>query len=146
MHQVHLNYGNSISNSFDVNVQQMYSVNSGASFVNNGQTCVGCTSQCLNCNVRREGDFDCSGNGIGDVQEFNIQFTPNPASEYLMVTGVTLSTKITIYDLQGRVLMETELVSDETLSLNSLSPGLYMLSYENSAFRRTSRLIVASRR
>ena len=54
---------------------------------------------------------------------------PNPANEYLNITGnLSANTLVKIYDQSGRIVLETTLNGYRTLDISSLQQGLYTLT------------------
>ncbi len=57
-----------------------------------------------------------------------IWLSPNPASEWLTIHGLTASTAITIIDLSGRVLLRRNIETNEaTLNVQGLTNGMYLI-------------------
>lgn len=57
-----------------------------------------------------------------------IWLSPNPASEWLTIHGLTASTTITIIDLSGRVLLRRNSETNEaTLNVQGLTNGMYLI-------------------
>lgn len=52
---------------------------------------------------------------------------PNPASDLITVKGILFATRIEIYDINGRRILEREVVSDSTLDLSGLASGNYQV-------------------
>jgi hypothetical protein len=73
--------------------------------------------------------------GIAEVPFLNeeeILLYPNPFNNYLMIDAGSLNiAKITLYDLEGRKVIETN--ADEMLNLEFLASGTYQLSIETDA-------------
>jgi hypothetical protein len=67
---------------------------------------------------------------------------PNPATNYLHISGLQGTTTLRLMDSAGRMLQRLETTSSsETILLTSQKPGLYLLSVE-SASRRTVHKII----
>jgi hypothetical protein len=57
-----------------------------------------------------------------------IWLSPNPASEWLTINGLTASTTIRIIDLSGRVLLRRDSETNEaTLNVQGLTDGMYLI-------------------
>ncbi|KAA1247481.1 RICIN domain-containing protein [Aquimarina sp. RZ0] len=61
----------------------------------------------------------------------SIEIFPNPANDFITVTGVEKGDNIKIYDILGKVVHQTLVKNEnESLSTSSLKPGLYIVSYD----------------
>ena len=58
---------------------------------------------------------------------------PNPASDFISITGVDGIEDITIYNTLGQVVKTAQVSDGETISIEGLSQGVYMLKSEKSA-------------
>ena len=68
---------------------------------------------------------------------------PNPASDYVHLTGILPQTEISISTITG--MLVDRLVSSEnkqTLNISNLLPGVYLLSISNEQIRQTTKLVV----
>ncbi|MFA6932927.1 MAG: choice-of-anchor J domain-containing protein, partial [Bacteroidales bacterium] len=88
---------------------------------------------------------------IKDAQgkEISIMMYPNPANSKtnLIVTGVNGETKISLSDVQGRILNTTNTkavngVVEQTINLDNLAKGVYYVRIQNSQINKTQKLIV----
>ena len=58
--------------------------------------------------------------------------SPNPASEWLTIHGLTARTAISIIDLSGRVLLQMDSETNEaTLNVHGLTSGMYLIEVNN---------------
>jgi hypothetical protein len=68
---------------------------------------------------------------------------PNPASDYVQLTGILPQTEISISTITG--MLVDRLVSSEnkqTLNISNLLPGVYLLSISNEQIHQTTKLVV----
>ena len=75
----------------------------------------------------------CSGAGISDINESNIlMISPNPTSSEITITSEKFSNEAyTLCDQMGRVVGSGKLTgTNTTISLSSLSKGIYLLKVE----------------
>ncbi|MDD2530642.1 MAG: T9SS type A sorting domain-containing protein, partial [Bacteroidales bacterium] len=84
-----------------------------------------------------------------DQTPVTIMMYPNPASQEtkLVVTGLQGEVKITISDVQGRIIntMSSKANNDkveETINVSSLAKGVYYVRLQNESINRTQKLIV----
>lgn len=67
---------------------------------------------------------------------------PNPAHDYIILSH-TPHAKVTLYNLQGKILMETYTQSDyEHVTLPELSAGIYMLTIQQPHVSTTHKLVI----
>jgi len=62
----------------------------------------------------------------------NVNVFPNPVKESFQISGLDETCKATLFDLNGKVLIERQLSSNENISVKSLTNGLYLLRIETS--------------
>ncbi len=84
-----------------------------------------------------------------DQQPITIMIYPNPASQEtkLVVTGLQGEVKITISDIQGRIINTINTKSnnnkvEETLNISDMAKGVYYVRLQNEQINRTQKLIV----
>ncbi len=84
-----------------------------------------------------------------DQQIVTVVMYPNPASQEtkLVVTGLQGEVKITISDVQGRIINTINTKAnnnkvEETLDVSSLAKGVYYVRLQNESINRTQKLIV----
>jgi hypothetical protein len=78
------------------------------------------------------------------VQNDAVYAWPNPASDYVVFGGITLSNtaNIALYDMQGRKVLDKPLPADNQISLHGVSRGLYMFKVSNGKNVYSGKLIV----
>ena len=79
-------------------------------------------------------DFTTTGSteGIEDVVENKVSVYPNPTSDFVKVLNVNEGSIVTLFDLGGRVMMQTKANGNEvTLNMNNLTAGMYILQVNN---------------
>jgi len=67
---------------------------------------------------------------------------PNPATDAFSVNGIEGTAMLIISDLNGRVLLLKEITSQESVSVSSLSNGVYLVSIKSNNITRTEKLII----
>jgi|26BtaG_2_1085354.scaffolds.fasta_scaffold03458_2 hypothetical protein len=75
---------------------------------------------------------------IPDVNDESLKYKiyPNPASNEIFVSGITMASKASIFDLNGRRILEVELSRDKpSVDLKTLEPGVYFLNMEAKTFK-----------
>lgn len=83
---------------------------------------------------------------VNDIQnnENQVLLYPNPAKDVLTVSTKTALNEITLYDISGKqVLNKNNLTSNsETISLNKLSGGMYLVTIKTEKGIQTKKLII----
>ncbi len=75
------------------------------------------------------------------IRPMDIQFYPNPVNNELFI-DLDLASTVKVFDLNGRLALETELMSGlNTINTSSLKAGVYSLSIINPSFTRQTRLL-----
>lgn len=109
------------------------------------QVCVEISDTCLDCDTVICSTYttNCFGNAVSNADVSIIQVYPNPVNDILQVkTDVQL--KVSILNLLGVEVLSKELQEGvNTLSVQSLSPGIYLLKTETKdGHSATRRLII----
>lgn len=70
----------------------------------------------------------------------SFQVIPNPFSSNFSVNGIT-SAKISLFDMQGRLVLQTQVADKEIIETNQLKSGIYSVQIEENNQLRTKKLI-----
>ena len=70
-----------------------------------------------------------------------IRIYPNPVIDNLTIQGLDIDTRISVIDLSGRVLIEKQINSENSVSLGSLQRGQYILRLLNSNGVKTFKIL-----
>nr|WP_315247644.1 T9SS type A sorting domain-containing protein [uncultured Flavobacterium sp.] len=72
--------------------------------------------------------------GVDDVNfsDAKIVVSPNPANDYLMVSGLKNTENFSIYNVLGSKIFDGIIDNDKKIDLKSLSNGVYFLKFENN--------------
>jgi hypothetical protein len=84
--------------------------------------------------------------GIGDqIKSHILEIYPNPARDKIQIKTndiIQFPAFITISDLQGRVVFETEVLDDNsTLDISKLEPGVFIMTFKNAYGMTNQKLI-----
>lgn len=75
-------------------------------------------------------------------QTTKVSVYPNPASEFIMISGNAASSKVEIHDLSGRLVLSNILVNkDQRINISSLNKGAYILTVKTDKNLSTHKLI-----
>jgi hypothetical protein len=68
--------------------------------------------------------------GTKKTENKNMQIYPNPTNTILFINGLTQNTKVSIYDLQGNLVLSKHL-TENLIDISNLTNGIYMIKFEN---------------
>jgi hypothetical protein len=68
-----------------------------------------------------------TGTGITPITNDEVNLYPNPVIDGFRIQGITGKHFVTLYDLNGKICLSKELLSDEYIPLASLMQGVYLL-------------------
>ena len=89
------------------------------------------------------GYFNCSITSIGT--ELNgpdrINIYPNPTKEKIYVSNINHETKVKIYDVNGRVVFEKNILNKEEINISHLAKGVYQIKFEGEQKTEIRKLI-----
>lgn len=71
-----------------------------------------------------------------------ISFYPNPASDFVHITGTADTGEITITDEHGQVHIAQIIKDFDKIDVSGLAPGVYFLTLKNNNMSRTDKLII----
>jgi cyanophycinase-like exopeptidase len=83
--------------------------------------------------------IDCSLT-VNDFSETVFQVSPNPFSTNFSVKGIT-SAKISLFDVQGRRVLEKENYAGDKIDTTIIKPGIYVLQIEEESQIKTKKII-----
>lgn len=70
---------------------------------------------------------------IIDVQDLGLKVYPIPTRDQLFIENIKEFYNISIFDLNGKMILSNDAITDTTIELTSLSNGVYTLHLENKA-------------
>ncbi|MGB5981513.1 MAG: T9SS type A sorting domain-containing protein [Nonlabens sp.] len=82
---------------------------------------------------------------LSSVTDESIEIYPNPTSGLIQLNAKNVIQSLTIHDLNGRLLNKTSFVSvslNETVNLEDLNSGIYLMKVETSEGQVTERVVV----
>lgn len=85
--------------------------------------------------------------GSNGVQQLNnntaINIYPNPATSMLYITGITGKTIIHLYDVVGKLIMETEIENNTTINTSQMAEGVYTLSTTSKMGNSINKVVIS---
>ena len=74
--------------------------------------------------------------GIANAESINLSVYPNPAADFVTVSGVNANTTATLYDMRGSVVSKFRTQNSEfQMDLSGLTSGIYMLRVADSVVK-----------
>ncbi|MBR9861372.1 T9SS type A sorting domain-containing protein [bacterium] len=81
--------------------------------------------------------------GVNEIQELELSIYPNPAQDQIFLNNAALiGENIEFYSLSGKTVLSETVPSSLTISLNQLSPGVYLVKVISGNKNYVSRLII----
>ena len=68
--------------------------------------------------------FHTTSSGLGENDANNVHVFPNPANEFLFISGTSELESVRIFDLNGKLVLSDELIGNKC-NISSLNPGAY---------------------
>lgn len=87
---------------------------------------------------------DCSETlGINEVSELeDVTLYPNPATNQFQIKGLQEDTEITVYDINGRQIQKQTINPNQSVSIQEIPSGMYVVNIQNNSGAITKKLIV----
>lgn len=86
--------------------------------------------------------FQGAQNNTLELVNSGISIFPNPAATHLTIRGADAATIIRIYDLGGRLRLQ-ENYTTQTLNIEMLQSGMYLVEIKSNGIKKTQRLVVS---
>lgn len=79
---------------------------------------------------------------IAEGTDNPIRLYPNPAREKLVITGVSSGARIMVFDLTGNCVKQEILSNQNTISLQNLTSGLYLVKVTQNGLQKKEKVLV----
>jgi len=76
-----------------------------------------------------------------DLAEKSISLFPNPASDFITISGENLEYGYSIYNLQGQKIRTSSFTNKTTIDISNLDSGLYFITMQNDNGLVTKRIV-----
>ena len=86
--------------------------------------------------------FEEEQNSLIELANSRITIFPNPATSQIQISGAEKGTRISIYDLSGRLRLQ-ESLDTEILNIDMIESGMYLIEVQSNGVRNTQRLVVS---
>jgi hypothetical protein len=83
-----------------------------------------------------------SATGIVDPSASTIHIFPNPTNEILNITGINTKSTVTIFNVFGDEVYNTELIHSSAINVGSLAKGTYVLRISNESGNTFKKLVI----
>ncbi len=70
-----------------------------------------------------------------------VVLSPNPASDWFQISGVSVNTELFIYNLRGRLLKQILVNENETIDIQELSVGVYLVTVISGTTNKTFKMV-----
>ena len=70
-----------------------------------------------------------------EIENQQLALYPNPAKDVLNIKNLADNQEVTIYSINGAVIMKTIVSSDTGINISELRPGMYVVSTGNLVFK-----------
>jgi len=74
-----------------------------------------------------------SNTGLSGNKMIEINAMPNPVVNEFYITGLIEPSQISIFDLNGKILINKQVTNGEQISTENLRSGIYILKINNSS-------------
>ena len=71
-----------------------------------------------------------------------INIYPNPATDNVYISNLIEKSTVKIYDINGRLVLESNISDKEYLNVSTLSKGMYQINFETKDWSETRKLII----
>ena len=80
--------------------------------------------------------------GIQQIKNTSIKVFPNPATNFINVTGITDNTKVRVFDMVGNLIFEKEAEGNTIINTDQFASGMYSVSIENKEGVSNNRIVI----
>ncbi|MEW4923671.1 T9SS type A sorting domain-containing protein [Algibacter sp. 2305UL17-15] len=101
-------------------------------------------SNWVNIDAQTSFNEDCGATlGIGEASELDsVSLYPNPATHQFQIKGLQEDTEITVYDINGRQIQRQTINPNQSVSIQEIPSGMYVVNIQNNSGAITKKLIV----
>ncbi len=87
-------------------------------------------------------EFPINGwDGIENTLFEELSIQPNPANQYLMISGAPVNTNIRVFNINGQLLKEQSIHQSNKLDLNQMESGIYFIEFESNGIKTNQKII-----
>ena len=121
------NYGHSISTSTNFNVQYLYTtINVGTTSSVTGGICVGCVSNCQNCETKSK-SLSCNTAIIESENVDLDNLLVNPIQDKLIFTNNVTAFEIIVRDIYAKILIQEKINAFKPIDFSTYPNGIYFV-------------------
>ena len=78
---------------------------------------------------------------VSDNELKNLTLYPNPTNDHVRISFSGSDAELTVYDLQGKVVLKDSIQNHETISLENFERGVYLFDLKNSQGQSVKRVV-----
>ncbi|WP_300662334.1 T9SS type A sorting domain-containing protein, partial [Fluviicola sp.] len=79
--------------------------------------------------------------GLADYKQNLFEVYPNPTSNQVRINFSGSDAELTVYDLQGKVVLKDQIQNQGTVSLENFERGVYLFAFKNSQGQSVQRVV-----
>ena len=79
--------------------------------------------------------------GLADYKQALFEVYPNPTNNRVQINFSGSEAELTVYDLQGKVVLKDQIQNQETISLEHFERGVYLFNFKNSQGQSVQRVV-----
>ncbi|MNV05181.1 hypothetical protein D3C71_955080 [compost metagenome] len=79
--------------------------------------------------------------GLSDYKQALFEVYPNPTNNNVQISFSGSDAELTVYDLQGKVVLKDKIQNQETISLENFEHGVYLFDFKNAQGHSVQRVV-----
>lgn len=79
--------------------------------------------------------------GLADYKQNLFEVYPNPTNDRVQINFSGSDAELTVYDLQGKMVLKEQIENQETISLKHFERGVYLFNFKNSQGKSVQRVV-----
>jgi len=80
--------------------------------------------------------------GLNEIQDSEVLLYPNPATDFIFLPEELMNSQMEMFDVSGKLINSNNNISDRTLNIEKLVPGIYSLVFRNEKSVTHSKIVV----
>ncbi|MFG6686076.1 T9SS type A sorting domain-containing protein [Mariniflexile sp. HNIBRBA6329] len=80
--------------------------------------------------------------GVNDFETTSFSIYPNPANDVLNINGKNGISKVALYSITGKKILETTTINSNQLDVSKFTSGIYLISIEDSNNNKTVKKVI----
>jgi hypothetical protein len=80
---------------------------------------------------------------VKETKNPTVLIYPNPAQDRVFISGITEKSQLAIYDISGKLVLKQTISSEQTINVNNLKSGIYLINIRNNTQNITKKLLIS---